>query len=99
MSKSCVLPITPPSLHSDAGFSMSGSLCAPLSAERARACRSGEGGNRVINASKRQLWSGLTRFEISLRDEGQSGSERRGRRRRFLLPDKQKKAGAFSGGQ
>lgn len=27
----------------------------------------------MINASERQLWSGLTRLEISLREESRSG--------------------------
>lgn len=36
------------------------------------ACRSGKGGSQVINASERQLWSGLTHLEISFREERQS---------------------------
>ncbi len=46
-------------------------------------CRCGGGGCQVINASKRQLWSGLTHLEISLREERHSGRTMgRGRRRR-----------------
>lgn len=49
------------------------SVCVCVCAQCVCACRSGGGGSQVINASERQLWSGLTHLEISFREERQSG--------------------------
>lgn len=51
------------------------------------ACRSERGGSQVINASERQLWSGLTHLEISFKEERQSRrTVGKGRRRCFCIP-------------
>lgn len=73
------------------------STCARGSVHCVRARRSRGGGSQVINASEKQLWSGLARLEISFREERQRG-RMEGKRRGFHISCQinKSKQGAFT---